>query len=587
MAQTDLYAQMNSVAASSFPEIFGKFRELAQKYGNISASSLLAAFNAAGGFGGAGGLGNMYTPNPYVQNRRVKGIETRPANYSKDQVAEFVKKPDSSEKELRAVEKGLEYFAYPMLHIRTMYQNLLTYHSYVAPNLTDREEAERDDFWREWKLVEKLRQTVNPKDKCHELCGLALQQGKVFVTPRVSVDKAHNSVNYAFLQQLPSDWVKIVGYNNVSKYTVAFNLMYFCRIGTDWRQFGNLLEPYVGAFYDALTPAPKPGTDRSKKVVYAKNTGLDLSRVRAAAQEGVDAYAENGRWFYWVTLPVDRVFVMEIDDTERNVIPPFAGMFLDLIQLSQMEDIQLNLLQNPLVSCLTGEIPYWDNQNSNEADQYKLSNAGRLLFESLWYQMLAANNTGGIGFFAGPFENMRLESLNEAPNATEIVSKGMEDLGAKTGLSAIIPSTSEARAGAVQVSLQIESRMPQTVYRCFERMMNAVINGLNLRYDWRFAMFGSLADDEKLEKSLRDDMTLGILPATIEFNALKDRSILDDMAWSDAVMASELLDRRVPLISSYSAKQADSGLPPQGGRPKSEGVTSDGQEQDMDSPAGG
>lgn len=580
----DLYQQIQSVAAGSFPEIFRKFRELSQKYGSMNASSLISAFNAAGGFGGVGGLGNMYTANPYVQNRRVKGIETRPADYSKEQVADFVKKPDSSERELRAVEKGLEYFSYPMLHIRTVYQNLLTYHSYVAPNLTDKEDAKRDDFWREWKLLEKLRQTVNPKDKCHELCGLALQSGKVFVTPRVSVDKAHNSVNYAFLQQLPSDWVKIVGFNNVSKYTVAFNLMYFCQIGTDWRQFGELLEPYVGSFFDALTPAPT--LRRDKKIVYAQHTGLDLNRVREAALDNVEAYAENGRWFYWVTLPVDKVFVMEVDDTERNIIPPFAGMFIDLIQLSQMEDIQLNLLQNPLVSTVLAEIPYWDNQNANEADQYKLSNAGRLLFESLWYQMLAANNTSGIGFFAGPFENMRLESLNEAPNATEIVSKGVEDLGAKSGLSALIPSTSDARAGAVQVSLAIESRMPQTVYRCFERMMNAVIDGLNLRYGWRFAMFGSLADDENMAKRLKEEMTLGILPATIEYNALCDRSVLDDLAWSDAVMASNLLDRRIPLISSYSAKQEKSGLPPQGGRPKSEGVTSDGQEQDLDSPTG-
>lgn len=583
MDNNGLYGQLNTVMGSSYPEIFRKFRELSAKYGGMSTNSLISAFNAAGGFGGIGGFGNMYTPNPYVQNRRIKAIETRPADYSKDDVAAFLRKPDNSERELRAVEKGLEYTSYPMLHIRTVYQNLLTYHSYVAPNLTDKEDSKRDDFWREWKLLEKLRQVINPKDKCHEFCGLALQNGKIFVTPRISVDKAHNTVNYAFLQQLPSDWVKIVGYNNVSKYTVAFNLMYFCEIGTDWRQFGDLLEPYIGSFFDALTPTPTVRRDR-RKFVYAQHTSLNLNRVREAAQEGVEAYAQDGRWFYWVTLPIDKVFAMEVDDTERNVLPPFAGMFVDLIQLSQMEDIQLNLLQNPLVSTVLAEIPYWDNANSNEADQYKLSNAGRLLFESLWYQMLQTNNTSGIGFFAGPFENMRLESLNEAPNATEIVSRGVEDLGAKTGLSAIIPSTSEARAGAVQVSLMIESQMPQTVYRCFERMMNVVIDGLNLKYNWLFAMFGSLADDEKLEKSLKEQMTLGILPAVIKYNALHDSSVLNDIAWSDAIVSSELLDRRIPLISSYSAKQSESGLPPQSGRPESEGITSDGKEGDMDSP---
>lgn len=575
MARDSMQRQMNSVIGGSFPEIFQKFRELSAKYGGMSTESLLSAFRQAGGFG----LGNMYTPNPYVQNRRIKAIETRPANFTKDEVGGFIKDPDHHERELRAVEKGLEYFSYPMLHIRTVYQNLLTYHSYVAPNLIDKEDANDDGLWREWKLLEKLRQKINPKDKCHEFCGLALQSGKIFVTPRISVDKPHNKVNYAFLQELPSDWVKIVGYNNISKYTVAFNLMYFCQIGTDVRQFGDLLTPYLDDFFDAVYPRPMVSRD---KIVYAKKTSIDLKKVEAAARDGVQAYAENGRWFYWVTLPVDRVFPMEVDDTERNVIPPFAGMFLDLIQLSQMEQIQLDLLQNPLVASVLAEIPYWDNQSSNEADQYKLSNAGRLLFESLWYQMLAANNTSGIGFYAGPFENMRLESLNEAPNATEIVSKGMEDLGAKTGLSAIIPSTSEARAGAVQVSLAIESRMPQTIYRSFERLMNVIIEGLNLKYDWTFHMTGDISNDEKRRKEIREELTLGIQSNLLEYEALCDTCLLNDISISDAVIASEILDKRIPLVSSFHQSATSDGRPPEGGRPRSEGITSDGQEADRD-----
>ena len=51
---------------------------------------------------------------------------------------------------------------------------------------------------------------------------------------------------------------------------------------------------------------------------------------------------------------------------------------------------------------------------------------------------------------------------------------------------------------------------------------------------------------------------------------------------------SGVLDLRMPLVSSFSAKQ-ENGLPPQikhdldpGGRPGSEGITSEGQEADAD-----
>lgn len=574
----NLTEELNTVRYDSYPKIFEKIRELSQQYGDMPTSSLIGAFQRVGGLG----FGNMYTPDPYVQNRRIKAITTRPANYSKEEVAKFAQNPDTNELPLREVAKALEYSAYTLFHTRTVYQNLLTYHSYVAPHLTDKEDAKKDDFWREWKLVEKLRSTVNPKDKAHEFAGLALQQGKVFVYPRVSVDKAHNSVNYAFLQQLPTDWCKIVGYNNVSKYTIAFDLMYFTHYGTDWRQFGELFEPYMYDFLNAVTPAP---TISGRKIVYAKKSGINMVNVQKAAADNVNAYYQNGRWFYWVTLPVDAVFTMEVDDTERNVIPPFVGLFVDIIQLSQMEDIQLQLLQNPLVSLLHGEIPYWDDRNAGNDDQYKLSNAGMLLFESLWYQMLQSANTSGIGLYMAPLENMKLESLNEVPNATEMVSQSYTDVMSKAGLTALIPTSDEARAGAVQVSYMIESQFAKPIYRCFERMMNVIIEKLNLKYDWRFAMFGSLPEDAEMEKSLKEQMTLGILPAAIKFDALHDISILDDISLSDALAESGIMDKRLPLVTSYNAKQSESGLPPQGGRPKSEdAASSDGHEQDVDAP---
>ena len=555
---------------SSFPEIFAAMRSMAEEYNTMPMDALISAFSSAFGRGY-----NYAGHDPYTQNRRVKAISTRPANYTKNQIADMVQNPEGNEQPLRAVERSLEYTAYPLFHTRMVYANLLTYHSYVAPTLTDKADAKKDDFWREWKLLEKLRKKLNPKDTCHQLAGLALKEGKVFIHPRIRVDKAHNKIDYAFLQQMPSDFVKIVGFNNVSKYTVAFNLMYFMLPGTDPRQFGDLFLPYLDDFYDAVVVPEGLG----KKVVYA---ALDLKKVAERNDPRVEAYYQSGRWCYWVTLPVDEVFPFEIDDTDRNVLPVFIGLFIDFIQLAQMEQIQLELLQNPLVSLLHGEIPYWDDRSAGGDDQYKLSNAGMMLFEALWYQMLQANNTSGIGLYMAPLQNMKLESLSEAPNAMDIVNKGYQDISSQAGLSALIPSTSDARAGAVQVSFLIESQFAKCVYFCYERMMTALINRLNMTYEWEFHMFGSLPEDQEMQQQLKEEMTLGILPATIQYNALRDRSLLDDIAWSDAVNESKIMDKRLPLITSYNAKQSESGLPPTGGRPKSEGVTSDGQEQDLD-----
>ena len=559
--------EIRKLRYSSFPEIFGAMQRMANEYGDMPMDALIGAFGNVLGY-----RGGVVGTDPYTQNRRVKGISTRPANYSKDEISRMVQAPEGNEQPLRAVESALEYSAYPLFHTRMLYQNLLTYHSYVAPSILDDESVQGKDFWREWKLLEKLRKKLNPKDTCHMIAGQALKEGKVFYHPRIRVDKSHNKVEHAFLQQMPSDYIKIVGFNNISKYTVAFDLMYFMTPGTDVRQFGNLFIPYIDDFYDSVIVPDGVG----KKIVYA---AIDMERVRQNADPRVEAYYQNGRWCYWVTLPVDSVFPFEIDDTDRNVLPMFAGLFTELVQLSQLEAIQLSLLQNPLIQILTGEIPYWDDKTNNISDEYKLSNAGRLLFESLWYQMLQANNTEGIGLYMAPLKNMKMESVAEAPGAVDIVSQGYQDVVAQAGLSAIMPSTSEARAGAVNVSFLIESQFPKTVYRCYERMMNCIMEKLNLNYEWTFKMFGSLAEDADKEKALKEEMTLGLLPATIEWNAMKDRSILDDMTWSDAIHASGLMDKRIPLVTSFNQSAQSTGRPP------SEDVTSDGQEGDIDSPA--
>lgn len=573
--------EMQSVMYGTVSDVTAKMRELSSKYGNLPMSSLINAFSTVNF-----GWGNLDINNPYVQNRRVKSISSRPHVWSKAEVEEMLRKPDESEQPLREVEHGLEYTSYPLFHTRAVYQNLLTYHSFIAPYLVEKSAVNKTEFWREWKLLEKLRDTFEIKSITHEITGQVLQEGKVFYYPRMRVDKSHNKIDHAFMQQLPSDFTKIVGFNNKSKYTIAFDLMYFTHDGTDYRQFGDLFKPYMDFFNYTVTPRPK---EVGTKYIYAAKSKVNLKLAEEIFPEA-DVYCQNGRWFFWVTLPIDKVFTFEIDDVSRNAISPFAGMFLDILQLSQLEALQMELLQNPLVALVLGEIPYFETKDTNTADQYKLSMAGRTLFESLFYQMTQATNTGGIGVYSAPFKDMKLVSLPEAPSATNIVSQGYTDTMSKAGLSGIIPVTGDTRAGVAQISLRIESQFGKTIYSCMERMMNVLIEKLKLKYDFRFHMFGDIATDDNLRESMKKDLTLGILSSALVLDALDDKSLLDDIAWSQAIEASGILDLRIPLITSYTSSPEDAGLPPQadptadvGGRPEAEEATTDGNESDEDS----
>ena len=333
----NLTTELQGVQYSSYSDIFGRFKKLSEQYGGMPMSSLMSAFSRTTG-------AQYYRNDPYIQNRRVQAISSLPNEFSKNKVAEMLTSPLANERGLRQVEHALEYTAYPLFHTRKMYQDLLTYHSCIVPEFTEKDAAKNDDFWREWKLLEKLRRKLDPKTTAHKLAGQAVQEGKVFYYPRISVDKPHNKVDYAFLQQLPSDWTKIVGFNSVSKYTVAFNLFYFLRPGCFPEQFGDLFEPYLDTFSMVTDRAPK---GVGKKYVYAEKATVDMGRFRQIVQDNPqglagepEVYYQNGKWFYWVTLPVDKIFTFEIDDANTTAVSPLTGLFLSLLQIAQYEQIR-------------------------------------------------------------------------------------------------------------------------------------------------------------------------------------------------------------------------------------------------------
>lgn len=560
-------------------------RSLAQKYGDMPIDNVISAFGrtiASSGF----------TANPYVQNRRVKNISSLPVNYDYDQVADMITKPNENEQPLRQVSHVLESTVAPYWKIREMYQDLKTYRWYTCPaDLKDADEAKTENFRRELLLTEKIAKAARIDEKAHEIMGQCVQEGKVFYNFRYQVDKTHNNVNYAFMQQLPQDWIKIVGYNNISKYTVAFNMMYFMEPGTTVDFYDkDLFAPYWEDFWDVAPSLPVK--NKNKKFVFAQNaSGEDYTqKIRRVSERNPDLeiYLSCGRWYYWVMLPVDKVWAFEVDDVNRNVVPPFTGLFLSLVNIAKYEQIQLSLVQNPLVSLVLAEIPYRDDANATMDDAYRLSPAGRKLFEAYWYQMLNDTNTTGVGFYSGPFENMHLEQLAEAPSATKISSDGYKYAIQKSGIG-IIPASDDIRAGMIEVAFNIESHFGEIIYRQIENMMNYVYFDIGLKYDWRFHMFGNLHDDDKRIKEAKDGMTLGILSCTLEYLALMGRRITDDLSASCMIVGSGIMDMRMPLISTYSAKQSESGLPPQaagtgdlGGRPRTDDVLTEGKEQDLD-----
>ena len=536
---------------SSYSAIVEKMRTLATSYANLPMESIYAAFGRA-----TESWANM----PSVQNSRVKAISPLPADYDKDSLGEFLRYPQNSELPLQQVAEGLKWSVYSFFKLQKSYADILTYRNYVLPEYITAEDVKTETFQREYRLADKLLKAVNIPEVGHLAVGQAEIQGKVFYVSRYRIDKSHNSVDTFFLQPLPTGggWAKIIGLNNVSKYTVSFNLMYFMTPGTDYRQFGDLFAPYMEDFNDWVTKDQKRAF--KGKYIYA-------SRNNAEFESEIKAWCQNGRWYYYVSLPIDRVWTFEIDDTTPITVSPFAGLMQTFSQQADYEAAQLSLIMNPLIKIFTGEIPYYNSDTAKEDDGFRLSVEMRAVFEAFWNQMMAATNTGGTAFYTAPVNNIKSHDYAESANANSISQSFLNYGMAKSGTQGIIPVTDRPSQGVAEVSAKLEARYAQCIYTALEKMINYILGSLNLRYSFKVHIFGDIYSDDLTRSNALKQIDKGDIMGWVILCALDGISLLDKVSMGQVVKQSGLLELLQPPQLSYTQSSTSQSKSDTGGSP--------------------
>ena len=519
--------------------------------------------------------GQQYA-SPSTLNSRIKGVSSLPQDFTKEEIGEFLRNPYGKEKALRQTSEILKWTVYPYYKATKTYQDIATYRYCTTPRYVTPEIAKSEEFKREERLLDKLNKELRPNVQAHKIAGQAITEGKVFYYLRTSVDKVHNQINHAFMQQLPTDYCVIIGENNISGWTIAFNLMYFMQMGTDPLQYGDLFKPYLDNFNDMFY---EDKTTKDKAVyasVNCKGKKLEFypENVKENSIGNPKVINRNGEWAYYVVLPVDKCFAFEIDDTTAAVASVLSGLMLTYGQESDREQIETSLLLNPLLMLFTGEIPYFQDNGSTTEDGIRLSLGARTMFEQMFSQLMAKNNASGTAFYSAPVENIKSHTFPEVTKATEISSSYNKYALEKSGLASLIP-LSDPKAGQANLSALLESRFIDCIYKQFERMMDVLYESLNLKFDWKFTMFGSIYTDDTLRENLEKRVANGDTSVYPYLAALDGQSMLDKISAMNSIKSSGFLDLLEPPATAYT----QSG---EAGRPKNKTVT-EGNEKSADS----
>ena len=487
-------------------------------------------------------------------NRRVKTLPTPPQGMTDEEYIEILNGGVlNHELQVRALSYDLGAREYTYKSIIKTYQDILTYRIYCKPTYGGYN-------MREYQLLDQALKKFKSYETLHWVNGLALIEGKPSFYHSYKFDKSHNICRENRLIRLPADHCMIISESNpISKYTIAFDMMYFTLHPEAIYDFGDLFAPWFDGFTQSFT-------GQGNGLIFDIDKYRNYYQVEPDKKLTLDKpnVVENGLngWNYWVALPIDRVWTFEIDDTNSWNVPIFTGLFRALLRLEPAEQIFLELLQNPLINIMTGEIGLYDDKTGNKtANNFKVNRDWQDYFGELWHELLSEAGAKGIPFYPAPFSDLKMHKLDDAQHTDKILSSTQRYAVGKSGLLGVLPSTDSVLAAQVITARTMTAAFSHPIYATAEAMLNQMTENLNLKHSYNWKLFGDLFRDTTEIKELEKALTLGITCDLWRYNALKDRTMLDDEAMSQYVMDRNLARFRTPLISSYHSRTEPGASP--------------------------
>lgn len=539
----------------TYNDLTGAWTELFAKSGNSTR-----AINS---------LGMAYTSNPYVQSQRVKNINSLPVFFKRNELENAMKDMSTHEKSLRESSWAL-LSVYPLLKLYNMYADILTYRYYITPKYVGKEEVKRKDFWEEHKYVHKICDKLDPKRTFRNIALQTIIEGKAAYCLRMGYSNKDITkelklpkVEYCDFQKIPSNYWKIVGMNSDTKFTVSVDFSLFWQPGFSVDQYPPIFKKY----YDILNGIIDTG-------------GKLIGNIEGLATSNISIEYANKTYFYWVTMPLDEVFVFSHCEAHSWQLPNFAGLFLQAQDLQSYSYLQEELLQLPLSSVIIGTLPM-NNGKVGGANNFSLSPEAVVFFEELFNSVAPR----GVKFMLAPGEGYQhFKFDNSVPNNINIVTNTQQQWISSSGVGGLLSTTDKPSQAMVKSSQKIEPRYIDKLYEQWANAMNVVFEKkIGTKYTWRFSIEGDIFNDGDVYDRCEKALSIGQNDVLPQYKSFFNEDMEDMMARQHYIKSSKVYDNMQVVESAFNSKAVDPKK--KNGRPEADenNIESDGTANSIDS----
>jgi len=525
-------------------DIRKRWASVFKNYGSLGFDSIYNVWNA-----------NMnMINNPFVQNRRIKQINSPAIKMTKDDLNSALADPDAHEDQLRSVSWGLYYSNYIYRTLLQLDKNTPKYLYYATPAYV--KDTKKSEIVDESVRVDKILKKFDPKLTFKTIASQVAIEGKCSYLVRTSFDA--KDINFFLLQKLNSNQVKITSFGSEQRFIASFNMVIFLEPGYSIYQYPEFIQNAWTEMCDCgIIVADKKG----KKKINPKATLPDNHILEVV---------DDGKYMYWVQIPQDLCYTFYSDGSHPNAFPDAIGLFSDLNDLGDYAWLQGNLLAKTVNSVLTAEVPLIKDPKVG-ADSTAISPDTILGYQDFFAQNISAN----IFPFFAPFTDFELHSLPNQPESMDIIYSRIRDIIGTSGQSSLLPITEKPSVASTLAAEKIQAAKNDYLTRQFETFLNEVINrAFNLKIHWNVFLHGNIFtcdDEERLTKELVVNGVRGLIPKLLSFEGMT----MEDYKGSEKYLQALDLNFAKLNVNSVAASQTTgasaNGATPVFGRPKKTG----------------
>lgn len=459
-------------------------------------NSLLGASGIKTGWDG--GLFNFNKYNPFLQNQRLKMLNTYPNELDPEKLSDALSNPGGSEQALRGAGWSLSSSQHLYYKILRLAGDIPMFKYYKTPELLSKEEYDDEKFVNEDIYVDDWLIALDVVNTFKRISLETKREGKPSYILRNSIrsEGKKKAVNYAAFQKLPSDYVKLTGIGEHG-FIASLNLMMFLNPSFSLSQYPDYIVKIWEALMDNGVVYEKeqdPKKDDSKYGVnveklrefsYQSPDGQEIKGIiTASPNKGIRAVS----YMYWVQLPQEVCYTFCSDTSNPWAIPDTAGLFMGLRDLTDYDTLAGLIQSTPLTALLTAEAETVANPNPGQ-NQTVLAPETIAGFQEKFNDSTSTNLEG---FFA-PLKNFKLLSLPNIPNSSDITSNATKNFVSRAGLAGLLPVTDKPSVAQIKGSQLVEEAACDFVTKQIETVVNFIVNNLiGCEYKWRVFLWGNI-----------------------------------------------------------------------------------------------